>query len=265
MIPKKIHYCWFGGNPLPELALKCIQSWKEFCPDYEIIEWNESNFDIEINKYVKEAYEAKKWAFVTDYVRLYVLVNYGGVYMDTDVEVIKNIDIFLKHRAFSGFEREEAIPTGIMACEENFPLFNRLLNEYEERSFYRKDGSFDLTTNVTSITRSCEKLGLKLNNKLQNIEDFVLYPKDFFCPKSYKTGEINCTKNTFTIHHFAGSWQDKKQKKIRNFEREVIKIYGEKNIIINSIIYKIIVNLYILGIKRMIMKSFGYFKNKGEK
>ena len=119
MIPKIIHYCWFGGNPLPPLALKCIESWKKYCPDYEIKIWDESNFDININKYATEAYEAKKWAFVSDVARLWVLYNYGGIYMDTDLEVIKPLDEFLYHKAFSGFEDEVNIPTGIIASEKN--------------------------------------------------------------------------------------------------------------------------------------------------
>ena len=123
MIPKKIHYCWFGRGEKPELAKKCIKSWKIYCPNYEIIEWNEENFDINSNQYLKEAYENKKYAFVTDYVRLFVLYTQGGIYMDTDVEVIKPLDEYLHHEAVSGFENTTQIPTGLMACREGFPLF----------------------------------------------------------------------------------------------------------------------------------------------
>ena len=110
MIPKKIHYCWFGGNPLPPLAVKCIESWKKYLPDYEIKEWNESNFDLNYNDYVREAYEAKKWAFITDVVRLYAMVTEGGIYMDTDVEVLKPLDELLQYDAVSGFESSSRIP-----------------------------------------------------------------------------------------------------------------------------------------------------------
>lgn len=228
MIPKKIHYCWFGGNPLPEMAVKCIASWKKYCPDYEIIEWNENNFDVTCCNYVREAFEVKKWAFITDYVRLKVMVEFGGIYMDTDVEVIKSLDIFLHERAFSGFESETAIPTGIMACEKNFPLFQEMLKEYEQRCFILPDGTFDITTNVVYITKACLKKGLRLNNTYQVLDGFALYPKEFFCPKSLDTGEINCTENTYTIHHFSASWNNKNQKKIAMIERKLTMKFGKE-------------------------------------
>ena len=206
MIPKVIHYCWFGGKPLPKLAIKCIESWKKFCPDYEIKEWNENNFDLNISFYTKEAYEEKKWAFITDYVRLYALVNEGGVYMDTDVEVIGSLDAFLSNKAFSGFENEKSISTGIMACEKGFPLFSELLRDYDNRHFILEDGSLDITTNVVTITKLCQEYGFVGNNTYQNIVGFALYPMDFFCPKDQMTGRINSSVNTVTIHHFSGSW-----------------------------------------------------------
>ena len=144
MIPKKIHYCWFGGNPLPPLAVKCIESWKKYLPDYEIKEWNESNFDLNYNDYVREAYEAKKWAFITDVVRLYAMVTEGGIYMDTDVEVLKPLDELLQYDAVSGFESSSRIPTGLMACREGQPLFEELLHEYDVLHFKRPDGRVQL-------------------------------------------------------------------------------------------------------------------------
>lgn len=256
MIPKKIHYCWFGGNPLPELAIKCIESWKKYCPDYEIIEWNEKNFDLNCNRYVKEAYECKKWAFITDYVRLYAMTTQGGIYMDTDVEVLKNLDVFLENKAFSGFEREEAIPTGIMACEKDFPLFKELLYDYNNRTFIKQNGDMDLTTNVTSITNICLNHGLKLNNQKQTIKGFTLYPKDIFCPKSYETGKIECTENTYTIHHFSGSWHTEKEKKFEEFERKFLNNHGQKktDILTKNILYRLIKNLYTTGLKQTLKK-----------
>lgn len=208
MIPKKIHYCWFGGNPLPELAQKCIESWQKFCPDYEIIEWNESNFDINCCQYAKEAYEAKKWAFVSDVARLYALVTYGGIYMDTDVELVKPIDDLLEYEALSGFEAKDRIPTGLMACREGFSLFSELLADYNNRHFVDADGNYDLTTNVKTITDICLKYGLVLNNQKQTVEGFTLFPADYFCPRDTATLKLSITKNTYAIHHFSGSWLD---------------------------------------------------------
>ena len=229
MIPKKIHYCWFGGKELPKLAKKCIKSWKKYCPDYEIIRWDETNFDINSNLYVKEAYENKKYAFVTDYVRLYALYNQGGVYMDTDVEVIKNIDSFLEHKSFSGFENQTEIPTGIMASESRLDVFKEMLEYYKDRHFIKNDGELDITSNVTIITQMMLKKGLKQNNTLQTIDNFTLYPKEYFCPIEYVTKKKEMTDNTHTIHWFAGSWIPK-SKKIRLKLLTIIKqIIGDKN------------------------------------
>ena len=223
MIPKTIHYCWFGRNPKPKLAEKCIKSWKKYCPDYEIIEWNEDNFDISSAPlYVRQAYEAKKWAFVTDYVRLYAMTKFGGIYMDTDVEVIKPLDRFLEHQAFSGFEDDVHIPTGIMACEKNFPLFNQFLAYYDDAKFYLEDGTLNLKTNVEIMTQICVGKGLKQDNTYQVIDGFALYPKDVFCPVSYHTGELEKTKNTVTIHWFAASWhtQQEREQHARSVRRQ---------------------------------------------
>lgn len=209
MIPKVIHYCWFGGSPLPELAIKCIDSWKKYCSGYEIKEWNEKNFDLNCCDYVREAYEAKKWAFVSDYARLYTMVTEGGIYMDTDVEVLSSLDPYLDNAAFSGFQTETEIPTGIMACEKGFPLFYELLHDYDYRHFKIGEGEYDISTNVEAITESCLARGLKLNNQEQVVKGFHLYPQDVFCAKSYQTGIVKTTENTVTIHHFAGSWKSK--------------------------------------------------------
>lgn len=206
MIPKKIHYCWFGGAPLPDLVQKCITSWQEHCPEYEIIRWDESNFDLNCCDYVKEAYQAQKWAFVSDVARLYALVTYGGIYMDTDMELLKPLDDILQYEAFSGFESEQRIPTGLMACKAGHPFFQELLRSYNTIHFFLKDGSYDLTTNVTRITNTCLKYGLMLNNTFQTINGFTLFPKDYFCPKDCETGILNMTNHTYAIHHFDGSW-----------------------------------------------------------
>lgn len=227
-IPKIIHYCWFGGNPLPELAQKCIASWKKYCPDYEIIRWDETNFDINYCAYVREAYDAKKWAFVSDVARLYALVHHGGIYMDTDVEVIRPIDDFCQYEAFSGFERSDAIPTGLMAAKANHPLFEELLWEYDGKHFINDDGTYNLTTNVKYITDTCLKYGLKLNNSLQTVNGFTLFPSDYFCPVNSKSGKIELTNNTYTIHHLAGSWVDPYTKFRGKVYQMLCRWFGEK-------------------------------------
>lgn len=253
MIPKKIHYCWFGGNPLPELALKCIASWKKNCPDYEIIEWNESNFDLDINPYVREAYDAKKWAFVSDVARLYALVSFGGVYMDTDVEVIKPLDDLLNYKAVSGFESETQIQTGLMACEKGNKMFEEFLNNYTDDHFLRTDGSLDLTTNVTRITRTCLKYGLIQNNTMQTVNGFTLLPKDYLCPKDHTTKEISITNNTVCIHHFDGSWHTKEDEYIYALSKKLDKIPG------NTYIAKFIGIFKYRGLLATIRETGGWF------
>lgn len=209
MIPKIIHYCWFGGKPLSPMARRCIDSWKKYCPDYQIKRWDETNFDLNSCTYIREAYEAKKWAFITDYVRLCVMYNYGGIYMDTDVEVLKNLDCFLSEKAFSGFESVDRIPTGIMASEKECPIIKELLDRYQNRHFLMPDGSLDLTTNVEEITKVMINRGLVLNGTKQTVEGFTFYPKDYFCPKDYRTRNLELTTNSYAIHHFDGSWVPK--------------------------------------------------------
>ena len=214
MIPKIIHYCWFGNNPKSDKIKTYITSWKKYCPDYEIREWNESNFDVNENPYCQEAYHAKKWAFVTDYVRLKVLHEYGGFYMDTDVEVMKNLDILRTYDAVSGYESETCISTGTMAACPGNEWINMLLDSYTNRHFFKKDGSMDMTTNVKVITRlTCEKYHLNLNGELTHFgNNMVILPFDYLCAKSWKNGKVTVTPNTFTVHHFEGSWLSKTAK-----------------------------------------------------
>lgn len=221
MIPKTIHYVWFGGGEFSELQLHCIDSWKKYLPEYELIRWDESNFDICMNRYCKEASEERKWAFVSDYVRLWALVNYGGIYMDTDVEILAPLDRFLEHEAFSGFESDTQIPTGLMAAEANQPLFEELLADYDSRIFRNENGSLNLTTNVVYITETCNKYGFIANNQFQVVKGFALYPNDYFCPKSHQTGEIQITGNTYAIHHFDGSWLPDDQKGLSRAKQDI--------------------------------------------
>ena len=231
MIPKVIHYCWFGRGQKPEAALKCIESWKKFLPDYDLKEWNEDNFDISSNLYVSQAYQSRKFAFVTDYVRLYALYTEGGVYMDTDVEVLGNYDKFLHHHAFSGFETDGNVPTGMMAAEKGSVWAKELLDGYKDRVFIKEDGSFDTTTNTFVITKYMVDKGLVLNNKYQDFPGLcTMYPSDYFCPKDHRTGKIRCTSNTVCIHHFAGSWIDHTFWSSLRHKSKVffVKIFGDK-------------------------------------
>lgn len=251
MIPKTIHYCWFGGNPKPKLIEKCIKSWKKYCPDYEIIEWNESNFDLNCCDYVKEAFEAKKWAFVSDYARIWALNTYGGIYLDTDVEIKKNLDKFLVHPAFTGFEKKEMPFTAVYGSEANHPLCDTILSSYENRHFVLPDGSFDLTTNTITVTKLLvQKYNIILNNKTQTLSDgLVIYSNDYFCPKSYEDNHVYKTKNTHAIHWFNASWHTKKENDQRKYNIKRSRYYKRKNIIIHIKYAPVILAKKILGDK----------------
>ncbi len=219
-IPKIIHYCWFGGKPKPPLAEKCIKSWKKFCPDYEILEWNEENFDLSAAPlYVRQAYEARRWAFVTNYVRLKALTELGGIYMDTDVEVIKPFTPFLRHQAFAGFETLERIQTGLLACEKDFPLFREFMEYYNTASFLLPDGSPDVTTNVEILTRLCRKYGLVPNDTFQTVAGLAIYPREVFCPVDYETEKLRKTRKTVTIHWFSASWHTEEELRVLREEK----------------------------------------------
>lgn len=234
-IPKTIHYFWFGKRALPEKAKKCIESWKLYLSDYEIKEWNENNFDININQYVKQAYESKKYAFVSDYARFFVLYMYGGIYMDVDVEVIKPLDSLLNDMAFTGFEDSNGVNPGLVfASVKNTSFLKEILDSYSDRRFINEDGSFNTKTVVEYTTEILIKNGLKLNNQRQNIYDIVIYPTEYFCPLNYKTNKISVTSKTYTIHHYHSSWQSPSQK----FKKRLGQIFGDDFLIFLSKIKK---------------------------
>jgi len=218
MIPKTIHYCWFGNGKKSKLIKKCIKSWGKFCPDYEIIEWNETNFDIEICPYVKEAYEQKKWAYVSDYVRFYVLNKFGGIYLDTDVEIIKSIDSLRKNGSFAGFSSDKIVGTGlILCCEKDNWLCQEVIDSYKNQHFINDDPSKILAIG-RRVTAILEEHGLKLNGNKQNIEGITIYPKYFFNPTD---GDIRTKpdKRAYSIHHYAATWFPKKKRILNSIRR----------------------------------------------
>ncbi len=234
MIPKIIHYCWFGKDKKNKLAKKCIQSWKKYCPEYRIIEWNEENFDINMNKYTKYCYDEKKYAFLSDYVRLLVVYQYGGIYLDTDVEVIKSFDTLLNNKMYLGFEDNNHINTGHgFGAEEGHTVVKAMIDEYSE------------LLNGTSGTIGCPilntnalvKLGMRLNGKEQIMETAVIFAEDYFNPYDDSTGKINKTCNTYSIHWYAKSWLSSKmiiRSKItkpfhRIFGVDCFKFFKKKN------------------------------------
>lgn len=210
MIPKIIHYCWFGRGPMPDLVLKCISSWKKCFPEYELVLWNEDNFNIDNYQYAADAYKERKFAFVADVCRLHVLTEFGGVYLDTDVEFIKPLpDKFLNDIAFTGFE-DQLVSAGIIGSIKQGEWVNNLLSFYNDKSFYLADGSLDLNPITEMITAHLSKeKGVLPNNTYQRVEGYcTIYPSEYFYPKSWKTLKMNITENTYCIHHFAGSWID---------------------------------------------------------
>ncbi|PGT96253.1 MULTISPECIES: glycosyltransferase family 32 protein [Bacillus] len=231
LIPKKIHYCWFGGKEKPEIIKNCMRSWHENLPGYEIIEWNESNFDIHCNQYIREAYYSKCFAFVSDYVRVHALYNWGGVYLDTDVEVFKSFDDLLYHDSFWGFEQENYIATSTIGAAKGNKLIKVFLDSYEEKCFIKEDGSYATQTNVAIITEILKEAGIKMNGKYQELEGRgAFYPQTYFSPYDY----INCrnfiTENTYAMHHFYKSWLSPRERVKGQFKKIISKVIGGENI-----------------------------------
>ena len=224
MIPKIIHYCWFGRNPLPELAQKCIASWKKYLPDYEIKEWNEDNFDVNIIPYTAEAYAAKKYAFVSDYARFWILYKYGGIYFDTDVEVIRPLNDIIAKGNFMGFETDPQPPfdeiknvseanvnPGLgLGVAPGLGLVQKMLDYYNGQHFVHEDNMRNQITVVHIATHVLLDNGLKNVPGIQKVDDCYVYPSEYFCPINITTGRIHVEKSTRTIHHYAGTWVDKK-------------------------------------------------------
>lgn len=230
-IPKIIHYCWFGRGEKPEIVKKCIQSWKNILTDYEIIEWNEDNFDINSNKYVKEAYENKKYAFVSDYVRVKALYDMGGIYLDTDVEVYKPLDKFLVKESFWGFEEKNYIATSTIGARSGNKLIKQFLDFYEGKSYTEMAKDIETSTNVQIVTKIFKEIGFKMNGEKQTIDNIgTIYPQEYFSPYDYINYYNKKIDKTYTIHHFYKSWVSPKYKMKSNIKKVLSKIIGGKNI-----------------------------------
>lgn len=216
MIPKKIHYCWFGRGEKPKLMKKCIASWRKLCPDYEIIEWNEDNFDIHYNAYTKMCYEQKKYAFLTDYVRLLVIEEQGGIYFDTDVEMIRSFDELLNTAAFFGFETKEFVATGLgFGAEAGNEIIQEMIHMYDPFI----DGLHGTEGCPRLNTEALMRFGLKKNGELQIIKNAIIYPTDYFNPLNSVTGELKKTENTYSIHWYSMSWLSHRQRFISKITR----------------------------------------------
>lgn len=223
MIPKKIHYCWFGRNPKPKLAEKCIASWKKFCPDYEIIEWNEDNFDVNMNGYTRMCYEQKKYAFLSDYVRLLVVAEYGGVYFDTDVEVIKPIDHLLEADAFYCFETREYVASGLgFGSVAHSETIQAMLAEYD----FLLDGTEGTRGCPRLNTSALVKLGLRQDGTLQTVADAMVLPDDYMNPFDSATGILRKTANTVSIHWYSAAWLSPSRRLRTRIMRPLHRIFG---------------------------------------
>lgn len=223
MIPKKIHYCWFGRGEKPKLAKKCIASWRKYCPDYEIIEWNEDNFDLDRNGYTRWCYDNKKYAFLSDYVRLVVIAEHGGIYFDTDVELLKAPDALMTNDAFFGFETPEYVATGLgFGSVSRGIAVMAMLAEYEPFL----DGKHGTKGCPKLNTEALLRLGLTANGQRQTVADAVIYPTEYFNPYESSTGRLKKTPNSISIHWYSATWMSRKQK-IRNFiGKPLHRIFG---------------------------------------
>lgn len=223
MIPKKIHYCWFGKKELPDKYKSCIESWKKFCPDYEIVEWNETNYDVSKNRYMYEAYQKNVWGFVPDYARLDIIYNHGGIYLDTDVELIKNIDNLLYQKGFSGFEDEKNVAFGLgFGAIKGLPILKSIMEYYDKISFINEKGELNLIPSPEYITFILSQYGLISNGEYQKVADMTIYPAKVLSGKCMYTMRTVIKPWTYAIHHYDGSWATDRARRINTrMERDM--------------------------------------------
>lgn len=232
-IPKIIHYCWVGGNPKPQSVLYCIESWKRCCPDYEIREWNETNYDFTKNEYMRQTYETKKWGFVPDYARLDIVYEHGGIYLDTDVEMVRSFNHLLEQECFFGFE-DTGDGENFVNCGHGFgavphhDAVRQARDLYEHISFTNADGTLNLLASPYYTTQSLRQLGLVQENRDQALDGVQIYASDVLCPKNFRTGQLHKTARTVSIHHFTASWVDEKIKVEMAHQQKIINRFGNR-------------------------------------
>lgn len=227
-IPRKIHYSWFGGKDKSNFIQRCISTWRKYLPDYEIIEWNEQNFDLEKHQFAKEAYDAGKYAFVSDYVRVYVIYHYGGIYFDTDIEVKADFSDKLTDAKFViAFERPQSLMTGFFAAQKKNPVVLEILNYYDSLSFYNEDGSMKLTPNPIIFAQQAEKFGLVFNGKYQEIGDRMrIYPNEVFGGYDVYDMIYTITENTVVVHHYTASWRTVREEIPVKIKKLLLRLFG---------------------------------------
>lgn len=228
MIPKVIHYCWFGGQPLNELS-KCMASWKRLCPEYELVRWDETNYDVAKNEYMRTAYEAGKWAFVSDYARLDILYRHGGIYLDTDVELIRSLDWLLAERAFMGIEYSGYVNTGLgIGGEPGVELFRKLRDAYDAERFLRPDGSPELVPCTYHQTKFLEALGYVMEDRRQCIDGVTFLPSSVLASRDWYYGTLKTTEDTVAVHHGAATWLNEEQRALRRKQHELVNRFGRR-------------------------------------
>jgi len=239
MIPKIIHYCWLSGDPYPENIENCIQSWKKVLPDYEFKLWNANTFDVHSVKWVEEAFECKKYAFAADYIRFWCLYNYGGIYLDSDIEVLKSYEPFLKDKSFMGFEYLGIPEAATIGAEPGLPWVKKCLDYYDGKSFKNEDGSIRndaVPYMVRLVLKNIYGIDIRDKGCVQDLGDLTLYPYKYFSPKNYYNDRIECGEETVSIHRFASAWGPMaKRKWVMLFHRIVIGMIGKKR---HDIIYR---------------------------
>lgn len=240
MIPKIVHYIWFGGKPFPEKIQRCIDSWRKFLPDYEFKLWNETTFDVTTCNFTQQAYENKKWAFVSDYVRVWALRKYGGWYLDTDIEILKPLSPFEDKRLVLGTDHDGAL-TALMGSEKGHPYWQKVLDQYDSMNFVNEDGSFNMIVNNTHLQKILAEYGYKFENKYQELDEGIyIYPDDFFHVANVEKGTIHRTDNSYAIHWHTLLWTSDMSHFLRFFRLHIMKpILGENSFMkIYSIITK---------------------------